>query len=72
MFTKQGIAGKKGCFKHLCMFESLLGPMMKSTFASLLGKVVEEIFKLKGWLMTQTDIAKLKRDPSFSLQKRKN
>lgn len=46
MFTRQGITDEKDCFKHLCIFESLLGP----------------IFKLKGWWsMIKTNILKLKK-----------
>jgi hypothetical protein len=65
MFTKQGITGESDCFKRLHIFESLLGPKMNSTFASLLGRVVEEVFKQKGWLTTKTHIARLKKDPSL-------
>ena len=54
VFPKQGIMlGDKDCFKHLLhIFESLLGLKMKSTFASLLGRAVEEVIKLKGWMIT--------------------
>jgi hypothetical protein len=66
VFTKQGITGgPKDCFKHLRIFESLLGPKTKSTFTSMLGRAVEEIFKMKGWSGTNTSIAKLKKDPSL-------
>jgi hypothetical protein len=65
VFTKQGITGEKDCFKHLRIFESLLGPKMKSTFASLLSRAVEEVFKHKGRLTTKTHIARLKKDPSL-------
>jgi hypothetical protein len=43
VFTKQGITGEKDCFKHLCIFESLLGSKMMSMFASLLGRAVEKV-----------------------------
>jgi hypothetical protein len=65
IFLKQGIMDQKDCFKCLCIFESLLlGPKKtKSTFASTLGRAVEEIFKLKGLLLTtKTHIANLKKD----------
>jgi hypothetical protein len=65
VFTKQGITGETDCFKRLHIFESLLGPKTKSTFASLLSRAVEEVFKQKGWLMTKTHIARLKKDPSL-------
>jgi hypothetical protein len=55
---------QKDCFECICMFESLLGPKMKSTFASLLSRAVEDIFKMKGWSATKTNIVKLKKDPS--------
>jgi hypothetical protein len=57
VFTKQGITGEKDCFKCLWIFESLLGPTTKSTFASLLGRrAVEEVFKQKGWLTSNANI----------------
>jgi hypothetical protein len=65
VFPKQGITGPKDCFKRLRIFESLLGPKVKSTFASMLGRAVEEIFKMKGWSTTKTHIAKLKKDYSL-------
>jgi hypothetical protein len=42
VFTKQGITGETDCLKCLRIFESLLGPKTKSTFASLLGRAVEK------------------------------
>jgi hypothetical protein len=66
MFTKQqGITGEKDCFKRLRIFESLLGPMTKSVFASLLGRAVEEVNKQNGWATTKSHIAKLKKDLSL-------
>jgi hypothetical protein len=68
MFTKEVVmVGENDWFnKYLCIFESLLGPKMKSTFTSLLGtRAVEEIFKRKGWSMTKIHIVKLKKDPSL-------
>jgi hypothetical protein len=65
VFTKQGIMGPKDCFKRLRILESLLGRKTKSTFASMHGRAVEEIFKMKGWSGTKTNIVKLKKDPSL-------
>jgi len=38
---------------------------MKSTFASLLGRAVEEVFKIKGWMTSKAHITKLKHDLSL-------
>jgi hypothetical protein len=48
MFTKQGITGqKKDCFKRIHIFESLLGPKMKSTFTSLLASTKRKLKCIK-------------------------
>jgi hypothetical protein len=66
MFTKLGFLEEKDCFKCLHIFDSLLHAKMKSTFASLLGRAVEEVVKQKkGWAMTKSHIAKVTKDPSL-------
>ncbi len=65
VFPKQGITGDKDCFKRLRIFESLLGPKTKSTFAGLLGRAIEEVFSDEGWSVTKPSLLKIKKDLSL-------
>jgi hypothetical protein len=56
VYPKQGITGDKDCFMRLRLFESLLGPKTKSTFANLLSRAIEEIFKDDGWSVTNANL----------------